>query len=81
MSVIRASFHMSERWTLATERVQPCAKLLPEGTVDDKVEAGVGLHEQVADMEIVEVRLTTAVGETVVEQLVAKGRGLANDEN
>ena len=66
---------------LATERVQPCAKLLPEGAVDDKVEAGVDLHQQVTDVEVVEVRPATRVGHAEGQQLVAKSRSLADDED
>ena len=86
LRVVRASFvaHVgreSVRPAAPAERSQPRTELLAECAVDDKVEAGVGLHQQVADVEVVEVRVATDVAHVLVQQLVAERRRLADDED
>ena len=86
LRVVRAPFvaHVGReraRPAAPAERAEARAELLAEGAVDDKVEAGVGLHQQVADVEVVEVCVAADVARVLVQQLVAERRRLADDED
>jgi len=68
----------------AAERRQSPAEVTPTDAVDDKVQRRVGRHDQVAEVEVVEVGVATLVvglGEEVVQQLIDVSRSLRHQED
>jgi len=63
---------------------QSAAEIAPTRAIDDEVERRVGRDDQVAEVEVVEVRvaaLVVSLGEEVIQQLVDVGRRLRHEED
>ena len=69
---------------MAAKRCQATAEVATTDTVDDEVKGRVGRHDEVADVEVVEVgvaALIVGLGEEVVQQLVDVSWSLRDKED
>jgi len=84
----RRSLNAFQAAVLAAERSQSTTKVTSTDAVDDKVQRRIGGHNEVAEVEIVEISvaaLVVGLGKKIIQQLVDVSRSLRyqedNDDN